>query len=88
MKRSLTIFVLSALLAGPVTAQTIGEDIKSQNLCRQAVDLAKQRNEDPVSYASLKCDLKSTLPIGYWECLVETMKKGPSLADASASCRA
>ncbi|MCP5418895.1 MAG: hypothetical protein H6970_00185 [Gammaproteobacteria bacterium] len=87
MKRSIIAVAFAALLAGPALAQTIGEDIKSQNLCRQAVDLAKQRNEDPASYASMKCDLKNTLPIGYWECLVETMQKGSTLADASGTCK-
>jgi hypothetical protein len=75
----------AVLLPGLASAQT-AEEIRSQAWCRQAVELAKQRGEDPAKHGII-CEIDYTKPPEYWKCVVDTLKKeDKSIVSASDLC--
>ena len=77
--------LLISLPANAGDGGAIAEEIRSMELCRQAVELDKQR-EGKLTDPKTVCSLEYTFSPIYWQCVVDTMKLGPDLFNARRSC--
>lgn len=64
----------------------MAEEIRSMELCRQAVSL-DERREGKLSDPAIICSIQYMLPPVYWQCVLDTMQRGPDLFSATRSCR-
>lgn len=63
---------------------TTAEQIRSRELCRQAVSQALRASDTDAR--SVYCGFATHDPPAYWQCVVEQVARGQSLADARREC--
>lgn len=75
--------LLLVVVTGAQAGEAVAEELRSIDLCRQAVALERQRGGEP----DLNCSIDYVAPVFYWQCVVGTLKQGGSLATAQSTCR-
>ena len=87
----LLVAVAELAAVSSVRAQgALAEEIWSENLCQEAVSLAKQRGEPPEALNRVYCPGLRGYQPSYWQCVIAAMKAdaGTTLAVARQRCLA